>query len=102
MASMVSASNRRTEEGDTMELKPCPICGKRPKVKRDYAYEGSGFGAWCTIQCKSFFRKPHLKVEAGKAQWERALICAVEEWNRRVSNEHIWDRRAEEGSERDD
>ena len=72
------------EEGYIMELKPCQICGKRPKIKRDYAYEASGFGAWCIIQCKPFLRKPHLKVEEGKAQWERALIYAVEAWNRQA------------------
>lgn len=63
-------------------LSPCPICGKRPKIIRDYTYEGSMFGAWCTIQCKPFLRKPHLKVEAGKAKWERALNCAVDRWNK--------------------
>lgn len=48
------------------KLKPCPVCGRYPKIKRDYGYEQSGFGAWCTIQCKPFLRKPHLKVEEGK------------------------------------
>ena len=72
-----------------MELKPCPICGKRPKIKRDYGSEGSGFGAWCTIQCKPLLRMPHLKVEEGKAQWERALKCAIEEWNRRANDESV-------------
>ena len=70
-----------------MELNPCPVCGKQPKIKRDYSYEAAGFGAWCTIQCKPFLRKPHLKVEEGKALWERALKYAVERWNKVTCHE---------------
>lgn len=68
------------------ELKPCPKCGKMPKIKRDYGYESQGYGAWCTIVCKPFFGKPHLKVEEGKASWERALKYAIEAWNRRAES----------------
>lgn len=64
-----------------MEIKPCPICGRIPKVKREYGFEANGYGAWCTIQCKPFLRKPHRKVEHGKATWDRAYKYAVEEWN---------------------
>ena len=70
-----------------MELKPCPICGKHPKIIRDYGYESSFLGAWCIIQCKPFLRKPHLKVEEGKAKWERALKYAIEAWNRMANDE---------------
>lgn len=35
-----------------IELKPCPVCGKQPKIIRDIGYETSGFGAWRTIQYK--------------------------------------------------
>lgn len=69
------------------DLKPCPVCGKQPKVFRDIGYETSGFGAWCTIQCKPFLRKPHLKIEEGKATWERALKYGIERWNRRAGEE---------------
>ena len=71
------------------ELKPCPVCGRQPKVKRDYAYESAGFGAWCTIQCKPFLRKPHAKIEEGKATWERALAYGIEHWNRRVDHDKL-------------
>ena len=64
------------------ELKKCPVCGKQPKVKRDYNYEASGFGAWCTIQCK-----PHLKIEEGKATWDRALKYAIAKWNVKAGEE---------------
>ncbi len=62
-------------------LKACPKCGKIPKVYRDIGYEISGFGAWCTIECKPLFKKPHFKVEQGKASWERAFGYAVAIWN---------------------
>lgn len=66
------------------KLKPCPICGKRPIIVRDLEYEMRGFGAWCTIQCKPFMWKPHLRIEEGKATWDRALKYGIEHWNRRV------------------
>ena len=72
---------------ENRKLKPCPICGKLPKIIRDYNYEHSGFGAWCTIQCKPFLRKPHLKIEEGKASWDRALKYGIEQWNRRAGND---------------
>lgn len=34
-----------------IRLKPCPVCGKIPKVKRNYAYEASGYGA--SLACLS-------------------------------------------------
>ena len=67
-----------------LQLLPCPICGKAPKVKRDYAYEASGFGAWCIIQCKPFLRKPHIKVQVGKASWNRAYLMAATQWNEKA------------------
>ena len=69
-----------------IELKPCPLCGKHPKIIRDIGYETSGFGAWCTIQCKPFLRKSHLKCEEGKSTWNRALKYAIEAWNRRADD----------------
>ena len=66
------------------ELKKCPVCGKQPKVKRDYNSAASGFGAWCTIQCNLLIGRPHLKIEEGKATWDRALKYAIEAWNRRA------------------
>lgn len=70
------------EEAVKESIKPCPVCGKRPKVKRDIGYETSGFGAWCIIQCKPLLRKAHLKIEEGKSTWKRAYQCAVERWNK--------------------
>lgn len=66
---------------------PCPVCGKQPKIYRDFGYEGAGFGAWCTIECKPFLRKPHMKVESGKSTWKRALMYAFEAWNRRAEDD---------------
>ena len=68
------------------EVTKCPICGKEPKVIRDWAYESNGYGAWCTIQCKPFMRNPHLKIEEGKSTWDRALQFGVECWNQ-LANE---------------
>ena len=70
------------EEAVKERIKPCPVCGKRPKGKRDIGYETSGFGAWCIIQCKPLLGKVHLKIEEGKSTWKRAYQCAVERWNK--------------------
>ena len=65
-------------------LQPCPICGKNPRIIRDRNYEAMAYGAWCTILCKPFLRKPHLIVESGKASWQRAYEEAAEWWNQEV------------------
>ena len=70
------------EEAVKETIKPCPVCGKQPKVKRDIGYETSGFGAWCIIQCKPLLGKVHLKIEEGKSTWKRAYQYAVERWNK--------------------
>ena len=62
-------------------LNPCPKCGRTPKLYRDFGYEESGFGAWCTIECKPLFKRPHFTVEQGNAQWGRAVGRAVAIWN---------------------
>lgn len=74
---------------ETTKIMACPICGKQPRIKRDYGYESSGFGAWCTIQCKPIFRKPHLKIEEGKASWDRAFKYAIVHWNEAVAEMQI-------------
>ena len=71
-------------------IKPCPVCGKIPKVYRDYGYEAIGWGAWCTIQCKPFLRKTHIKIESGKAMWNRAFLDAIERWNDMVRRNWTW------------
>lgn len=76
----------RTEEILAGLREPCPVCGKQPKIYRDYGYEQAGFGAWCTIECKPFLRKPHLRVECGKATWKRALIGAMDGWDMRAEH----------------
>ena len=75
------AAKRLTDAG---VLVPCPVCSKQPKILRDIGYETSGFGAWCTIQCKPMFRKAHRKVESGKSTWERAEYYARLAWNTRA------------------
>ena len=65
---------------------PCPVCRKSPKIYRDFGYEDAGFGAWCTVECKPFLRKPHLKIDCGKATWKMALVGAVEAWDRRAED----------------
>lgn len=59
-------------------IKGCPVCGKQPRIK---CKQIGVDGAWCTVQCKPFLRKPHLKVEEGKALYTRAIECAIARWN---------------------
>ena len=57
-------------------LAPCPICGKQPDISTFMQNEGGK----CVIQCKPWWRKPHLRVEAiGSACWW-AQAKAKKEW----------------------
>ena len=70
----------KTKYKTDKHLEPCPICGRIPKV---YIEElGAGWGSWCTILCKKPFKKPHLKIEEGKASLDRAIMYAVNIWNK--------------------
>lgn len=64
-----------------IDLYPCKVCGKIPKVYRDISYETAGYGAWCTVRCKPLFRKPHCTIESGKSTWARAYSDAINRWN---------------------
>ena len=64
-----------------IDLYPCKVCGKIPKVYRDPAYETAGYGAWCTVRCKPLFRKSHCTIESGKSTWDRAFADAINRWN---------------------
>lgn len=75
--------------GEDLNLKPCPICGRLPKVTRDRKWEAKKMGARCIIECKPLFRKAHFRVEARKGSWDRALKFAFIDWNRSVKNEYI-------------
>lgn len=55
-----------------MQIELCPICGKIPKISKDYDCEYSRFGARCIIQCKPFLRK-HLRIIDVKASYDEAL-----------------------------
>ena len=61
-------------------LEVCPICGRLPKLYVERL--SGGWGSWCTIVCKRPFRKPHLKIEEGKALYRRAIKYAIEDWNK--------------------
>lgn len=62
------------------ELKPCPVCGKKPKLH----YYSLNLG-WAV--CKPFLQKPHLETGAiytWPSELKRTIIA---EWNRMVTND---------------
>ena len=62
--------------------KPCPICGKRPKIKTflwDY-----GTRKLIEIRCKPLFKREHCCVSWSGAEVWVHLEDAVECWNRKV------------------
>lgn len=68
---------------DEIKLKPCPICGRMPKVR----YRAFGCSGFCVeLRCKPLFRREHLAVQHGAATMERAFDMAVEAWNRRAEH----------------
>lgn len=66
-----------------IKLKPCPVCGRIPKVRRGAI---GCCGAWVEVRCKPLFRREHLAVQHGAATMERAFDMAADAWNRRVDN----------------
>lgn len=68
---------------EKIKLKPCPVCGKTPKVKCTLI---PGIRTYVKIQCKPFFRRKHLSVTCGTDTEERAYSIAAEVWNRRTDN----------------
>ena len=67
-------------------LQPCPICGKKPKVKIDQSGEYSGFGGSVIIKCKPFLRKEHIVTKNVCAMTKNALRICCDQWNDKVSN----------------
>lgn len=65
-----------------LRTKPCPVCGRLPRVHRDREYEKSGYGSRCIIRCKRLFRKPHLTVEKTHSTWSSALWYGILLWNK--------------------
>ena len=62
------------------ELKPCPVCDKKPKLH----YYSVNVG-WAV--CKPFLRKPHLETDAIYALPSELKGAIVAEWNRRVNDD---------------
>jgi hypothetical protein len=59
-----------------MELKPCPVCGKQPKIK----YYGVNYA---TAECKPLFRrKEHFGVFTGYTQPSKLTETVIELWNK--------------------
>lgn len=71
-------------------IKPCPKCGRKPKVKKEL----NEYGLWrVQIQCKPFLQKRHLRSGAsGGETLAETMRCAVDEWNRRAdcANLPVW------------
>ena len=59
------------------ELKPCPVCGKKPKIH--YYPVNTGWAV-----CKPLFRKPHLKAVVAYAPPSQLNDAIVSAWNRMV------------------
>lgn len=66
------------------DLKPCPVCGRMPKVR----YRAFGCSGVCVeVQCKPLFRRKHLSAWHGAATMGRAFDMAADDWNRRAEHE---------------
>lgn len=65
------------------DLKPCPVCGRMPKVR----YRAFGCcGVLAEVRCKPLFRREHIVAWHGAATMELAFEMAVDDWNRRADN----------------
>lgn len=71
-----------------LNIRPCPVCGKQPRITRDFNYRPVSGGAWCIIQCKPLFRRRHLVIEGGEISWDLAVERTVERWNKVASKDY--------------
>lgn len=76
------------------ELRPCPICGRIPKIKKKYpmvrnnystGYHESYAYVICIIECKALFGKPHIRIEESGGDFEKVQRRAIDRWNVRVA-----------------
>ena len=63
-----------------MEVKPCPVCNKRPKMK----CRVQGIGYLGIVTCGPLFGKPHIEVVVYENYQTSAMSSAINEWNRKV------------------
>lgn len=68
---------RRKRAEKVVPLKPCPVCGKKPKLYADFNFYGN-FGM---VRCKPLFGKTHFSAYVGKASPDFVIREVVKEWN---------------------
>ena len=65
------------------DLKPCPKCGKKPKIK-DTIWD-CGTKRMIEIRCKPIFKDAHCSVtNCGSVPWVH-MDDAIDAWNRKVT-----------------
>lgn len=63
-------------------IKPCPICGKQPKIK-DTIWD-CGTNRMIEIKCKPLFGELHCStINCGSVPWVH-MDHAIDAWNRKV------------------
>lgn len=62
-----------------MELVPCPICGRKPRIH--YYPINTGWA-----ECKPVFRKPHLTAVVAFASPSKLTETIIVEWNKAVKH----------------
>ena len=68
------------------QLRECPFCGGKAKLKRGLPNLGTSKTEWALVQCLSCFcRTPTVRPNKGESD-AAANRRAVELWNRRASD----------------
>lgn len=62
------------------KIKPCPVCGKKPKIK--YYEINAGW-----VYCKPIFGRKHKEVVVNYAQPSKLKLALVTKWNAEVSGD---------------
>lgn len=69
-------------------LAPCPVCGKLPKLTRDYVFEEMTNKVCIIAKCKPIFGKPHIRIQVVGDNENNAINYCITSYNKAARNEH--------------
>ncbi len=73
-----------------IELKPCPFCGGKAKLKKGFPYQQNSQTKYAFIQCTKCRAKAATYEQYPFQPYESILVFAARDWNRRIERHGEW------------